>query len=83
MKTYNQLTQEQRYQIYALKKMGHNQTEIAKVILGDKTEMTLDALPDEKFNGKVIKIDPAETVVSGVIYYKVTSIFESKDENKF
>lgn len=29
---YTQLTQEQRYQIYALKKMGHNQTEIADCI---------------------------------------------------
>lgn len=29
---YTQLTQEQRYQIYALLKMGHNQTEIADVI---------------------------------------------------
>jgi IS30 family transposase len=32
MKTYHQLTQEQRYQIYALKKMGHKQMEIAKCI---------------------------------------------------
>ena len=30
MRTYNQLTSEQRYQISALKKMGHDQTEIAK-----------------------------------------------------
>jgi len=30
--SYSQLTQEQRYQIYALLKMGHNRTEIAKVI---------------------------------------------------
>ncbi len=32
MNTYNQLTQEQRYQIYALKKTGHTQAEIAAVI---------------------------------------------------
>ena len=32
MMNYTQLTQEQRYQIYALLKMGHNQTEIAEVI---------------------------------------------------
>ena len=32
MNTYQQLTQAQRYQIYAHNKMGHNQTEIAKVI---------------------------------------------------
>lgn len=32
MRTYRQLTQEQRYQIYALKKTGHSQSEIAVVI---------------------------------------------------
>ena len=32
MRTYYQLTQEQRYQIYALKKTGHSGTEIADVI---------------------------------------------------
>ena len=32
MRTYTQLTQIQRYQIYALKKIDHNQTEIASVI---------------------------------------------------
>lgn len=30
--SYTQLTCEQRYQIYALMKMGHTQTEIAEVI---------------------------------------------------
>jgi len=32
MRTYTQLTQEQRYQIYALLKAGQNQTEIAQLI---------------------------------------------------
>jgi len=32
MRTYHQLTQEQRYQIYALKKTGHTGSEIAEVI---------------------------------------------------
>ena len=32
MKSYTQLTQEQRYQIYALKKTGHFPSEIAEVI---------------------------------------------------
>lgn len=32
MRTYHQLTQEQRYQIYALKKTGHSGSEIADVI---------------------------------------------------
>ena len=32
MKPYHQLTREQRYQIYALRKMGHSNTEIADVL---------------------------------------------------
>jgi IS30 family transposase len=40
MRTYQQLTQEQRYQIYALKKMGHNQTEIANCIGVDKSTIS-------------------------------------------
>lgn len=57
-----------------------SETEVAKVELQDRVEMTLDALgPEEKFIGQIIKIDPAETVVSGVIYYKVTSVFDSED----
>jgi IS30 family transposase len=32
MRTYTQLTQEQRYQIYVLLKAGHNQTDIARCI---------------------------------------------------
>jgi IS30 family transposase len=32
MRAYHQLTREQRYQIYALKQIGHNQTEIAQAV---------------------------------------------------
>ena len=32
MNTYTQLTQEERYQIYALKQAGHNQSEIATLL---------------------------------------------------
>ena len=38
--SYNQLTQEQRYQISALLKMGHNQTEIASVISVHKSTIS-------------------------------------------
>jgi IS30 family transposase len=40
MRTYRQLTQGQRYQIYALKKTGHTQSEIAKVIRADKSTVS-------------------------------------------
>ncbi|MFH1612082.1 MAG: efflux RND transporter periplasmic adaptor subunit [bacterium] len=58
-----------------------SETDIAKVNLNDEVEMTLDALGlDEGFQGKIVKIDPAETVISGVIYYKITAMIDSRDE---
>ena len=40
MRTYKQLTQEQRYQIYALMKMGHQQMQIANCIGVDKSTIS-------------------------------------------
>jgi IS30 family transposase len=40
MRTYKQLTQEQRYQIYALMKMGHHQTQIASAICTHKSTVS-------------------------------------------
>ena len=40
MRTYTQLTQVQRYQIYALMKMGHHQTQIANCIGVDKSTIS-------------------------------------------
>ena len=57
-----------------------SETDISKLSLNDEVSMTLDAFgPDESFEGAVIEIEPAETVISGVIYYKVKSIFEYND----
>jgi IS30 family transposase len=40
MRTYKQLTSEQRYQIYVLKRMGHSPTEIAKELEVDKSTIS-------------------------------------------
>ncbi|MBU1177517.1 MAG: efflux RND transporter periplasmic adaptor subunit [Patescibacteria group bacterium] len=57
-----------------------SETEIAKVNLNDKSKMTLDALNlDDEFTGQIIGINPAETIVSGVIYYKITCVFDAED----
>ncbi len=51
-----------------------SESSIAKVEVGQDVDMTLDALsPDRHFSGKIISIDPASTVVSGVINYRVLS----------
>ena len=38
--SYMQLTQEERYQIYALKKAGHNQAEFAAIVGRDPGTIT-------------------------------------------
>ena len=57
-----------------------SEVEIGKVNLKDSVEITLDAFPDYKFLGKVIDIEPAETIIQGVVYYKVTAGFEEVEE---
>jgi len=48
------------------------ESDIAKVKFGNPVSITLDAYPDNvKFNGKVILIYPAESVIQDVVYYKV------------
>jgi len=49
--SYNQLTQEQRYQIYALLKIGHNQTEIAAVIGTHKSTVSRELRRNKGLRG--------------------------------
>ncbi|MFH1657067.1 MAG: efflux RND transporter periplasmic adaptor subunit [bacterium] len=53
---------------------------IGKVKVGQPTEITLDALEETIFTGRVIKIEPTETILQGVVYYKIYSSFESDEE---
>lgn len=48
---------------------------IAKVALGNQASISFDAFPGETFGGKVTYIEPAETIVDGVVNYKVTVAF--------
>lgn len=49
-----------------------NETNIAKVALGQQVLMTLDAFgPDTTFSGTVIAIDPSSTTDDGVVNYKI------------
>jgi len=57
------------------------ETDVSKIKPGDEVEMTIDAFDfTEKFQGKVVYIDPAETIIQGVVYYQIKTIFELKDE---
>ncbi len=57
------------------------EVDIAKVKIGDKAKITLDAYGnDVNFEASVTKIDPAETLVEGVSTYKTTFQFTNQDE---
>ncbi len=54
-------------------KVDISEADISKINVDDQVEITLDAFGDDIiFNGIVSFIDPAETVIQDVIYYKVT-----------
>jgi len=53
-----------------------SESDIATVAVGDIVAITLDAFGDDvMFTGEVIQIEPAETEISGVVYYKTDIIF--------
>lgn len=57
------------------------ESDITKVMMGNKVEITLDAYgSDIKFTGTVSTIDPAETLISDVVYYKVEVILDDTDQ---
>ncbi|MFH1457523.1 MAG: efflux RND transporter periplasmic adaptor subunit [Patescibacteria group bacterium] len=48
------------------------ESDIAKIKIGQDADVSLDAFSDDKiFPGKVVFIDPAETIIQDVVYYKV------------
>jgi HlyD family secretion protein len=49
--------------------------DIVKVKIGEPVDITLTAFPDQILKGKVFSIDPAEKLIEGVVYYKVTINF--------
>jgi len=56
------------------------ESDINAVKVGQKAEITLDAVSDYTFNGQVASIEPAETVIEGVTYYKVKITFSDPEE---
>ncbi len=51
-----------------------SESSIALITAAQKIDMTMDAFgPDRHFTGEVLSVDPASTVLSGVINYRVVS----------
>ncbi|MBT4221303.1 MAG: HlyD family efflux transporter periplasmic adaptor subunit [Candidatus Magasanikbacteria bacterium] len=58
-----------------------SESDIAKVSIGDNVNITLDAFGDDTiFNGSVVSVEPGETEISGVIYYKTDIVLEEITE---
>lgn len=57
-----------------------SEADIAKISLNNPVEITLDAFgQDLKFSGRVNFIEPAETVIQEVVYYKLKINFDGKN----
>jgi HlyD family secretion protein len=54
--------------------------DIIKISLGSPVEINLAAFPENYFKGRVVKVDPSEKVIDGVVYYSVTISFEEFPE---
>ncbi len=55
------------------------ESDIIKIKLNDNATITLDALTDDdKFSGVIAEIDPAQTEIQDVVYYRVTVTFKAE-----
>ncbi|HUD02457.1 MAG TPA: efflux RND transporter periplasmic adaptor subunit [Candidatus Paceibacterota bacterium] len=52
---------------------------IAGVAVGQPVSVSLDAFPSIVWQGTVAKIDPAETIIGGAVYYETTVMFDQPD----
>ena len=57
------------------------EVDVSKVKVGDSVLIILDAFPRDEFLGEIIYIDSAETIIDGVVYYKVKSTINTNDTN--
>ncbi len=54
--------------------------DVVKMAIGNPVDISLVAFPNQILKGKVVTIDPAEKLIEGVVYYKVTIDFEEIPE---
>jgi len=60
-----------------------SEANIASLQVGQDTDYTFDALgPDQHFTGKILSINPASTVISGVVNYEVKGSLDDIPEIK-
>ncbi len=57
--------------------------DVPKVKVGNLVTLTLDAIPNQSFTGKIIAIDTSGTISSGVVNYPVTIKFDTENNSVF
>jgi multidrug efflux pump subunit AcrA (membrane-fusion protein) len=57
-----------------------NEVDVAKVNIGQKVNLTFDAIEDLNITGKVAEVDIIGTISQGVVTYNVKVIFDTQDE---
>ncbi len=62
-------------------KLNVAEDKIVNIRLGQEARITLDALGGKEFSGKLVAIDPTESIVSSSVYYKTTVLFGKGDEH--
>ncbi len=55
------------------------EVDIGRVAVGNNVDITLDAFSQDILKGVISYIDPAETIVDGVVNYEATIVFENTD----
>jgi len=55
------------------------EVDVAKITVGDKARVELDAFPGETLEARVVSVDPSETLVSGVATYTTRLQFTKQD----
>jgi RND family efflux transporter MFP subunit len=59
-------------------KAGIYEQDVVNVKVGDGVIINLVAFPRQTFDGKVLSINPAETIIDNVVYYEVTIEFSNQ-----
>ncbi len=57
-----------------------SEMDIEKVLVGDQVKLTFDSLPNVETQGTIASMDPAATILLGVVNYKVTVALPERAE---
>ena len=52
---------------------------VAHVVVGNSVRVALDAFPGTTWPGTVVKMDPAQTIIGGAVYYHTTVALDTPD----